>query len=124
MSTQLQVQAPEEKGFNQTIAGDSGQRVTLVDFAAEARCAPCRALAPVLNKLMEELGEQIDVVKIDVDAEPELALKYRIKGIPTLKIIRNGEVLDSRTGVQSYSSLVDFVAPFLNGTEAGSTAHS
>lgn len=103
----------DDRQFAREVENAAGPTLTLVDFSAEARCAPCRMLTPVLDKLQEEYGARVKIVKLDVDRQPELAGKYRIRGIPTLKLLRGGEVLDSSVGVLSYSKLQAFVEEHL-----------
>ena len=70
----------------------------LVDFWA-TWCGPCRMLAPVIAQIAEEQKDSIKVGKVDVDEEPELAMRYGIASIPTLKVFKNGEVVKSSVGV-------------------------
>lgn len=70
----------------------------LVDFWA-TWCGPCRMLAPVIAQIAEEQKDSIKVGKIDVDEEPELAMRYGIASIPTLKVFKNGEVVQTSVGV-------------------------
>ena len=70
----------------------------LVDFWA-TWCGPCRMLAPVIAQIAEEQKDSIKVGKIDVDEEPELAMRYGIARIPTLKVFKNGEVVQTSVGV-------------------------
>ena len=69
----------------------------LVDFWA-TWCGPCRMLAPVIAQIAEEKEGQIKVGKVDVDEEPELAIRYGISSIPCLKVFKNGEVVKSSVG--------------------------
>ena len=71
----------------------------LVDFWA-TWCGPCRMLAPTIEQIAEEQEGVIKVGKVDVDEEPELAVKYGIASIPTLMVFEKGEVKSSSVGVQ------------------------
>ena len=70
----------------------------LVDFWA-TWCGPCRMLAPVIAQIAEERAGEIKVGKVDVDEAPELAIRYGIASIPTLKVFKNGQVVNSSVGV-------------------------
>ena len=76
----------------------------LVDFWA-TWCGPCKMLAPTISKIAEEKAGKIKVCKLDVDEEPEIAVKYGIQSIPTLKVFVNGEVVNSLIGVQPKSAI-------------------
>ena len=76
----------------------------VVDFWA-AWCGPCRMVTPELEKLAAAHGPDVKVVKVDVDANPEVAGRYRIQGIPTIALFRNGEVVASSVGAKPCAAI-------------------
>ena len=84
------------------------QTPVLVDFWAEW-CGPCRMIAPHLEDLQTELGEKIQVVKVNIDENPLTPTKYGVRGIPTLMIFKNGELAATRVGAMPKSKLVEWV---------------
>ena len=79
----------------------------LVDFWA-TWCGPCHMLSPLVEELAQSHPE-IDFAKVDVDRAPELAQRYQISAIPTLLLVRDGEVADRSVGVRSMRELEDFL---------------
>jgi thioredoxin 1 len=69
----------------------------LVDFFAEW-CGPCKAMAPALDQVAAEMKGKLKVVKVDVDQNPEITMKYRIQAMPTLMIFKNGQVAAQNIG--------------------------
>ena len=91
---------------------DSNQLV-LVDFTAEW-CGPCKILDPVIEELAKEWDGKIKVAKLDVDANPDLAMQYQVMGIPTLMLFLNGEPIERVTGYQPKERLQKKISPHLN----------
>ena len=80
----------------------------MVDFWAEW-CGPCKVLSPVVDELATELKGKIKVVKVNIDEAPEAPTKYGVRGIPTLMIFKNGQVVDTRVGGMPKSQLSDWI---------------
>jgi len=80
----------------------------LVDFWA-AWCGPCKMIAPILDEIAPEFDGKLQIAKVDVDANPETAPKYGIRGIPTLIIFKDGEVAGTQVGALSKTQLVEFI---------------
>ena len=89
----------------------------LVDFFADW-CGPCRALAPTLESLAEDAAGALEIVKVDIDDNPELATRYGVQKIPTLVLFDGGEAQAQITGVVSRSELEQRIAPFINAHRA------
>lgn len=81
-------------------------RLALVDFHAKW-CGPCKAMEPSLAAID---GHPADVFKVDVDENPELAVRFGIRGVPSLVVMKAGEIVDMKTGAQSLGQLKSWVA--------------
>ncbi len=95
--------------FTARVIEKSREVPVLVDFWA-AWCAPCRMLTPVLTRLTEAYAGKLFLAKVNTDAEHELATRYAIRSLPTVKVFRNGEVVTEFMGAQPESavrSLID-----------------
>ncbi|HHQ42963.1 MAG TPA: thioredoxin [Chromatiales bacterium] len=93
-----------EANFGEAVIERSREVPVLVDFWAEW-CGPCRMLMPVLSRLAEEYGGRFVLAKVNTDSEQGLAMRYGIRGIPALKLFRNGEVVEELVGVQPESTI-------------------
>ena len=80
----------------------------LVDFWAEW-CGPCKMIAPILEEVAKDFQGRVKVVKVDVDQNPESPAKYSVRGIPTLLLFKDGEVVDTKVGALTKSQLVAFL---------------
>lgn len=80
----------------------------MVDYWAEW-CGPCRAIAPVLEELADEYNGKLIVAKLDVDKNQSTPQKYGVRGIPTLMIFKNGNVVGTKVGQASKSQLSAFI---------------
>jgi thioredoxin 1 len=89
----------------------------LVDFYAEW-CGPCKALAPTLEAVAAEHAGHLEVVKVDIDDNPELATRFGIQSIPTLVVFDGGEARKTLKGLLPKRALLDELALFLSAREA------
>jgi len=85
----------------------------LVDFWAEW-CGPCKMIAPVLDELSDVMAGRVTVAKINIDENPQIPMKYGVRGIPTLMLFQNGQVLATKVGALQRSALFEWVESTLN----------
>ena len=96
--------------FNEIIKGD---QLTLVDFYA-TWCGPCKIMHPVLEQLKHDLGDNIRILKLDVDKTEALAMQYRIQSVPTLMLFRGGENIWRQSGAMRLDELKDVIKKYSN----------
>lgn len=91
----------------------NGNKPVLIDFFA-TWCGPCQTLAPILVETKEELGEVVNIIKIDVDKNQEIAAHFQVKGVPTMLLFQNGKMLWRQSGVVSKNEIVSIVKQKVN----------
>lgn len=96
----------DEQKLNELLA--AAEQPILVDFAA-SWCGPCKAMAPALEAFALERETTLQVVKVDIDENQDLAMKYRVRGVPTLALIQGGEVKAIKAGAMTKSQMAAFV---------------
>lgn len=89
------------------------ERPVLIDFFA-TWCQPCKVQSSVLNSVKEQIGDKARIVKIDVDQFPTIASENGVRGVPTLGIFKNGELLWKESGVHDVNSLVGLLERYAN----------
>ena len=90
----------------------NSEGTVLVDFWAEW-CGPCRMVGPILDQIAAEHSDKITIVKLNVDENPETALKYQITSIPAMKVYRGGEVVKTVIGAKPKGALEQELAEYL-----------
>jgi thioredoxin 1 len=83
-------------------------RPVLVDFWAEW-CLPCRKVSPLLEEIATEMSDKLDIVKVNIDENPEITRNYRIMSVPTMTIFKNGEAVRSVSGARPKRDLVRLI---------------
>ena len=80
----------------------------LVDFWAEW-CGPCRMIGPALEEISDELGDKVDIVKINIDENPDAPARYGVRGIPTMLIFKDGNVAATKVGAAPKNALKSWI---------------
>ena len=80
----------------------------IVDFWAEW-CGPCKMLTPILEELSDELKDEVNIIKVNLDENQELAMKYSIRSIPTLLLFKDGDLLDTKIGLLPKKDIIEWL---------------
>lgn len=83
----------------------------LIDFYADW-CGPCKMLAPILEEVKDALKENVKIIKIDVDKNPQLASQYQVRGVPTLILFKDGNQKWRQSGVLSINELINVIEQY------------
>jgi len=94
--------------FNEMI---QSEKPVLVDFFAEW-CGPCKTMAPILKDLKDSVGEDVTIIKVDIDKNPQAAQHYQVQGVPTLILFKNGKPLWRQSGVVPKAGLMKVINQF------------
>ena len=94
--------------FNKLINGD---KPVLIDFHAEW-CAPCKAQSPIIKQVAQEVGGKVRIIKIDIDKNQAIAQRYNVRGVPTLALFENGEIIWRQSGVQTKNQLIAIIQQY------------
>ena len=91
--------------FSEIISKD---QPVLVDFFADW-CGPCKMLSPILKQVKDALGEDVTIIKIDVDKNQSLASKYQVRGVPTMLLFKNGKQVWRQSGVLQKDNIINVI---------------
>ncbi|MDQ0894061.1 thioredoxin [Agromyces ramosus] len=106
----MTARAVTEATFEQEVL--KNEKTVVVDFWAEW-CGPCRAVSPILDQIATEHSEKLDIVKLNVDEHPNLAMKYQITAIPAFKVFQAGEVVKTVIGAKPKPALEADLAAYI-----------
>jgi thioredoxin 1 len=100
----------EQKSFGEII---KSEKPVLVDFSA-AWCGPCKMMEPILHDVKKDLGDDVTIIKIDVDRNPEAAQAFHVSGVPTLILFKEGNTLWRQSGVVAAPQLKQIILKHVN----------
>ncbi|QAY72627.1 thioredoxin [Agromyces protaetiae] len=106
----MTARAVTEATFEQEVL--QNDKAVLVDFWAEW-CGPCRMVSPILDQIAAEHADKLDIVKLNVDENPGLAMKYQITAIPAMKVFKAGEVVQTVIGAKPKPALEADLAAYI-----------
>ena len=97
----------DDKSFEKEVLNSDS--LTLVDFWAEW-CGPCKMIGPALEEISDEMKEDVRITKINIDENPTTPQKYGVRGIPTLLLFKNGEVVAEKVGALPKNQLAEWIS--------------
>jgi thioredoxin 1 len=86
----------------------NAEQPVIVDFWAEW-CAPCKMIGPSLEEIASEMGDQVQIAKINIDENPVTPTKYGVRGIPTLMLFKNGAAASTKVGALPKGKIVEWI---------------
>ncbi|WP_234567233.1 thioredoxin [Rhodohalobacter sp. 614A] len=104
------MEAKSNQSFSEMIKGEVP---VLVDFYTDW-CGPCKMMVPILKKLKNRMGDQINIIKIDAEKNPTAAIRYQVRGVPTLILFQKGHILWQQSGVVQAEQLYSIITDRIN----------
>jgi thioredoxin 1 len=101
----------KNQSFSEIIKGDTP---VLVDFYADW-CGPCKMMNPILKKLKNRMGDRINIIKIDAEKNADAAIRYQVRGVPTLILFHKGRILWQQSGVVREQQLQSIIESKISG---------
>lgn len=86
----------------------NGEKPVLVDFYADW-CGPCKMMNPILKELKKKMGDAINIIKVDAEKNADAAIKYNVRGVPTLILFKDGQILWQQSGVVQAKQLESII---------------
>ena len=90
----------------------SGSKLSLIQFSAEW-CNPCQVLKPIIEKISNDLSDKIECFYHDIEKEPNMPVKFFVRGVPTVILFKEGKVLGTKVGATSEKDMLEFINPHL-----------
>jgi len=105
-----EIQKEETMTFEEIIASE---KPVLIDFFA-TWCGPCQMMGPILQQVKQELGDDVKILKVDVDKYQSLAARYQVQGVPTFAIFKKGQLLWKQSGARPKEELVQILNQYID----------